>query len=362
MSRNLRILYVIGSMGNGRAGTERSLLTLINNLDRSRFEPLLISLQDCEYIRAGKFSCETHCWHTYRMLTPRMFARRRDLASFIREKNIDVVQTFFTEAHLVAGAAARKAGVKMIISSRRNLGYSYDWKARLYLRIANRYPTHFLANSQAVVKSISAIEQIPENRFRVIYNGVELREPMPWNKRQKSLVIMIANLRPVKSIPTLIDAAKKVVSKNPEVRFRIIGEGPDRLTLQARINQEGLQKHFEMPGSTSDVHTAVATAQVGVLTSTSEGFSNSILEYMVAALPVVVTRVGGNSEIVRDEQSGFVFDAGDSDQLADKISLLINSTELAERMGQKGRKLVEQEFSIRAMIDKHQRLYSEVAD
>ncbi len=356
-SRSLRVLYIIGSIGDGRAGTEKNLLTIIKHLDRSAFEPILITLQDCEYFRSGKFVCETHCWHLNSVFSPAVIAKRRALVEFMKQKQIDIVQTFFIEAHLVGGSAARKAGVKAIISSRRNLGYSYDFKERLLLRIANRYPHRFLANSKAVIEAISNIEGVSGDRFRVIHNGVEMKPPLSIERRAPELIVMVANLRPVKAIPVLIHAALPVVREIPRARFRIIGEGPERHHLQALVNSLGLKTNVEMPGSTNDVHAAISSATIGVLTSSSEGFSNSLLEYMRAGLPVIASDVGGNDEMVSDGVNGFLFPAGDSNKLAERILQLLREPQKAQELGQAGRRLVEERFSVDVMVRQHEAFY-----
>ena len=355
--KKLRVLYIIGSMGDGRAGTEKNLLTLISHLDRLAFDPILITLQDCDYFRAGKFVCDTHCWYLNRVVTAGFFAKRRRLTEFMRSEAIDVVQTFFVEAHLIGGAAARRAGINAIISSRRNLGYSYGLKEKLYLRVANRYPLRWLANSRAVAERISKIEGIARNRFEVIYNGVEMKVALPPSEHQVATVVMVANLRPVKAIPTLIDAAELVAREFPRVRFRIIGEGPDRHELQALVAALRLQGNVEMPGSTDDVHSRIASATIGVLTSTSEGFSNSLLEYMRAGLPVIATNVGGNKEIIDDGKTGYLIEIGDHRALADRILLLLQDPQMAQAMGASGRTKVEEIFSLEVMVRKHEELY-----
>jgi L-malate glycosyltransferase len=357
----LRVLYVIGSMGNGLAGTERNLLTIIRHLDRQKFEPYLITLQDCEYYRAGKFDCETACWHCNRVLSTAFIAKRSQLVDFMREKAIDVVQTFFLEAHLLAGSAARKAGVRAVVSSRRNLGYSYGLKEKILLKIANRYPLRFLANSLAVANTIARVEGCRRELFEVIHNGVEISPRVPDERHQTKSVVMVANLRPVKSIPTLIQAAAIVAKEIPKVRFRIIGEGPDRHELQGLINALKLQSIVSMPGAATDVHSAISTAAIGVLTSASEGFSNSLLEYMDAGLAVVATKVGGNEEIVQDGVSGYLVDAGDDGAVADRLLKLLNEPELARSMGRAGRKLVEEQFSVEAMLRRHEEFYLSLA-
>ncbi len=358
LADRIRVMHVIGSMGSGRAGTERNLLTVIEHLDRTRFEPFLVSLQDCEYIRRGEFNCDTSCLHLYRMLTPAMWRKRRALAQRIRELGIEVVQTFFVEGHLVGGAAARMAGVKAIISSRRNLGYSYSLKERLLLKVANRYPHRWLANSHAVADTISRLERIERGRFDVIYNGVEAsRGDVPEGTPAGQTIAMVANLRPVKAVDTLIRAAAIVVRSFPDARFVIVGDGPLRDSLSALAVELSLSKHVDFIGSTSDVHSVLRGATVGVLTSTSEGFSNAILEYMCANLPVVATAVGGNREAIADGETGYLIAPADHNALADKLTYLLAHPSEARRFGRAGRERVETHFSLSAMIRSYQDYY-----
>ncbi len=351
------VAYVIGSMGNGRAGTERSLLTIIENLNRRRFTPLLISLQDCEYVRAGQFACETHCLHLNRMFTPRMWRCERFLARLLRERQARVVQTFFTEGHLVGGRAAQLAEIPAVISSRRNLGYGYGWKERLFLRYANRYPTRWLANSEAVADAISGIEKIDRSSFDVIYNGVPIL-PLPAKEGKTPFTIaMVANLRPVKSIGTFVEAASVVHRDFPDSRFVVIGEGSERAALEARIRDLELAAVFSLPGSRNDVHDALVQASIGVLASSSEGFSNSILEYMRAGLPVVATDVGGNREVVEDTKNGFLIPVGDSRRMAEILVRLLRDSQLRQALGENARRTFEARFSVSAMIENHQAYY-----
>jgi glycosyltransferase involved in cell wall biosynthesis len=354
-------MYVIGSMGHGRAGTERNLLTIIEHLDRTRFEPFLVSLQDCEYIHQGRFCCDTSCLYLYRMFTPTMWRERKQLAKRMRELGIDVVQTFFVEGHLVGGAAAQMAGVNAIVSSRRNLGYSYSLKEKLLLKLANRYPRRWLANSQAVADTISRQEAIDRSSFDVIYNGVEIPAlgitGTAAAVTPSQTVIMVANLRPVKAVDTLIRAAAIVVKSVPNVRFAIVGDGPQRTSLLKLAAELSLTGQIEFTGSTSDVRSTLRDATVGVLTSTSEGFSNAILEYMCASLPVVATNVGGNREAVLDGKTGFLVAPGDLDALASKLTYLLTHPDESLRLGCAGRKRAEAEFSLDTMIRDYQEYY-----
>jgi glycosyltransferase involved in cell wall biosynthesis len=362
----IRIMYVIGSMGHGRAGTERNLLTIIENLDRTRFEPFLVSLQDCEYVQRSQFSCDTNCLYLYRMFTPTMWRKRKQLAQRIRELGIDVVQTFFVEGHLVGGGAAKMAGAKAIISSRRNLGYSYNLKERLLLKFANRYPHRWLANSHAVADTISRLETLNSSCFDVIYNGVEIPAPdtgcISTADSTGRTVVMVANLRPVKAVDLLIRAAAIVVKSVPDVRFMIVGDGPQRRSLLKLTADLSLAGQIDFIGSTNDVRATLRGATVGVLTSTSEGFSNAILEYMCAGLPVVATNVGGNREAVLDGKTGFLVTPVNHNALADKLIFLLTHPDESLCLGRAGRERAETEFSLATMIRNYQEYYTRLVE
>ncbi len=352
------VAYVIGSMGDARAGTERSLLSLIENLDRRRFTPILISLQDCPFAHNPPDTCEFHCLKVEKLFTPAFWRGRNRLVALFRERKVNVVQTFFIEAHLLAGLAARKAGVPLIVSSRRNLGYSYDLKEQMLLRLANRYPHIFLANSVAVADAIGKIEGLDRTRLRVIYNGIATKPSEARKQDDRPTIVMVANLRPVKEIDTLIRALPSVAARYPDLLVRIVGEGPERSRLDALVDQLRLKANVEFVGGTSDVGSAIAGAQVGVLTSRSEGFSNAILEYMREGLPVVATNVGGNREAVEDGKNGYLFAVGDSLALANHLIRLLEDPSLARKLGDSGRETLHSKFSIESMVQQHQDLYT----
>jgi glycosyltransferase involved in cell wall biosynthesis len=127
--------------------------------------------------------------------------------------------------------------------------------------------------------------------------------------------------------------------------------------LQYLVDKLGLRDSFHFAGRQADVTPFINSACIGVLTSISEGFSNALLEYMGAGLPVVATDVGGNSEVVRDGETGFLFPVGNHQVLAEKLIRLLMSPDLAVAIGSNGRELAAREFSLDVMIHKHEDYY-----
>jgi len=171
-------------------------------------------------------------------------------------------------------------------------------------------------------------------------------------------IVMTANLRPVKSIPTLIKAADLVRNKYPEVNFQLLGDGADRQQIESLINQLNLNNNVHLLGSQKDIKSILVKATIGVLTSTSEGCSNAILEYMHAGLPVIATDAGGNRELVKDGESGYLISIGDYKKLAEMIIQLLDNPEPAKEMGKSGLEIARNNFSLTAMIKAYQGYYS----
>lgn len=359
-AEKIRIMFLIGSMGDARAGTEKSLSTLIAGLDRRRFEPYLVSLQDCDYIRAGDFICDTTCLHLYRVLAPRMLKIKHALAARMRKLKIDIVHTFFLEADFVGGSAAREAGIASVIAARRNLGYAYRLKQKFLLQLSNRYPSRWLANCEAVADSISAIEHVSRSSFDVIYNGVKSSEFAPVAEAPQYDAIMVANLRPVKQVGTLIEAAALLKPTCPDLKIALVGDGPLKSELQELAHRYDVTDNIEFLGSLDEIPAILSQAKIGVLTSRSEGCSNAILEYMSAGLAVVATNVGGNPELVVEGATGYLVPVAEPKLLADRLGNLLANDNLRREMGRQGRARVESRFSVDRMLAAHVEYYSDL--
>jgi glycosyltransferase involved in cell wall biosynthesis len=161
----------------------------------------------------------------------------------------------------------------------------------------------------------------------------------------------------------LIRAAKKVCQEFPRAVFVIVGGvlEPQHLEeLQNLMESLGLTNNIRFVGPSEDVLSLLKISDVYCLASRSEGFSNALLEAMACGLPCVATRVGGNPEAVADNQSGFLVESEDPDTLADRIKTLLANPALARQMGDEGRRIVEEKFTVPAMISRLVRVYDQV--
>jgi glycosyltransferase involved in cell wall biosynthesis len=139
--------------------------------------------------------------------------------------------------------------------------------------------------------------------------------------------------RKVKRVDLFIEAARMVLSRARQARFFIVGDGRLRNSLQQLKEKHGLGDSVLFLGKDFDTRFFLSALDIGVITSDSEGLSNSVMEYMASGIPTVASDVGGNRELIRHNQNGCLFRRGDPEDLAEKISDLIINTEKRRAYG-----------------------------
>jgi glycosyltransferase involved in cell wall biosynthesis len=152
----------------------------------------------------------------------------------------------------------------------------------------------------------------------------------------------------------------RLARANPNVKWIIVGEGPQREAIESEIRKLRLEANFQLLGLRSDVPRLLAAADVLALTSVSEGIPLTIIEAMAAGLPVVATSVGGVPEIVVDQQTGFLVPKGDDEKLAAAILSLAEDPELRGRMGAAGHARAAAMFSDKQMNSTYASLYDQM--
>jgi glycosyltransferase involved in cell wall biosynthesis len=178
---------------------------------------------------------------------------------------------------------------------------------------------------------------------------------MPERERtsQAQTIVTVGNIRRVKGHDVFVRAAAIVAREFPSARFVVGGEVLDPAyyeELQALVRELQLGDRFTFAGGISDLRAFLRDADLFVLPSRSEGFSNAIVEAMAAALPVVATDVGGNAEAVLDGVTGRIVPPEDSEALAAAMRAMLADAEKAKAMGQAGRQRVAERFTTEAMM------------
>jgi glycosyltransferase involved in cell wall biosynthesis len=296
----------------------------------------------------------------------------RRFALHLQRLGINIVQTHDFYTNIFGMAAARLAGVRVRIAARRE---TTGWRTpaqKIVERQAYRFAHTIVANSEAVRRQLVS-EGVAERRVVTLYNGIDLDRlsvPPSFNRAEAlapfglpneshlRFVTIVANLRhPVKDHPTFLRAASRVGALCPAARFVIAGEGELTDAMREMAAQFGIANQTFFIGRAGRVAELLAASDVCVLSSRAEGFSNSILEYMAASRPVVVTDVGGAREAVADGETGYIVAAGDDQAMAARVASLLDQRDEAQAMGERGRAVVEQRFSCAAQLAATESLY-----
>jgi glycosyltransferase involved in cell wall biosynthesis len=270
--------------------------------------------------------------------------------------------------YLIGAPAAIAARVPIKIMSRRSLShYQKNWPTAARMeRWLHNHVDLLIGNSRAVVAELLS-EGIPETKVRLIYNGIEPPDLPTRGEARRELGlapdafvgVAVANLIKYKGHQDLIKGLAQVAWQLPSPwRMLLVGRDEGlRPKLQSLASELGIASNIQFLGERSDILSLFAAADFSALSSHEEGFSNVILESMAAALPLVVTQVGGNPEAVLDEETGLVVPPKDPNELGRAIARLAGDPALRTRLGRAGRARVEQEFSLARCVRLHRELY-----
>jgi len=350
----------------GPGGTERQLTELARSLDPSRFEVHVGCFR--EGIRSDELRRRgvpvLHLQVTS-FKKPSVFSGAGQLISYIRKHHIRLVHTFDYPLNCFGVPVARAARVPVVLSSQRA---DRRLTPRLYLtvlRLTDRLVSGIVVNSEAVRSEMMTAEHVAAPLLQLCYNGIDTDRFYPEGRvrvpalNSASLVIgVVCVLRPEKDLVTLIDTFARVAAQNPDLRLAIVGSGPELTRLEALAQEMCVSAQCLFQPAVSDVASWFRSIDIFVLPSVSEALSNSLMEAMACGCACIASRTGGNPELIRDEETGLLFEPGNSQELALKLRRLIDDPDLRSRLAQVGARFIRQSFSLAASVERMQEIYT----
>jgi glycosyltransferase involved in cell wall biosynthesis len=301
------------------------------------------------------------------------------LARLIRRERPDILHTHTAKAGTVGRVAAMLAGRRrppiVVHTFHGHVLRGYFGRFRsLFFRLLERWlaahTTALIAVSPQVRDDLVALRIAPRERFAVIRLGIELdkRVAAEQNGRlesrrylgipdQRFAVGWIGRMTSVKRTDDVLVAFKRVRDSGVDACLCMVGDGPDRPQLEQRAHELGVMRDTLFLGYQEDVAPYYAAFDALVLPSSNEGTPVSAIEALAAGRPVVATRVGGVPDVVREGEDGFLVEAGDTEQLAERLVRLARDPQLRERMGEQGRERVLPRYAVDRLVDDVDRLY-----
>jgi L-malate glycosyltransferase len=286
---------------------------------------------------------------------------RIKLGRYLRSNRVAIAHSYDFYSNLMMIPSARLAGVPIVVGSQRQLG---DLISPLRNRVQNsmfRWCDRVVCNSQAAASQLQKVGVQPR-KLIVIPNALPdkafvetapLLPPHPEGLR----VVMIARMNdPAKRHDIFLQAAARLMAKHPKMEFVLVGDGDLRADLEKLANTLGLTDRVMFLGERHDIAAVLASAAISILPSISESLSNTIMESMAAGVPVVACRVGGNEELIRDGESGFLVSPDNLDELAECVERLVTQPELRRFFAAAARQDA-QRFSLEKVAGEYERFY-----
>jgi glycosyltransferase involved in cell wall biosynthesis len=359
----LRVMFMLTSMPVG--GAETLLVNLVRRLDRRQFQPMICCLKE-----RGPLGEELA---TELPVFQELIGGKFDLRVVGRLKRL--MQDHQVDALITVGAgdkmfwgriAARRAGLPVIASALHSTGWP-DGVGKLN-RLLTPITDAFIAVATEHGRYLREVEGFPADKVAIISNGIDtLRFRLNATARQQirqQLQIapkapvcgIVAALRPEKDHALFLRAAEKTLRNLPQARFIIAGDGPLRADLERLAGELQVSHAVNFLGSRSDIPELLSAMDLFTLTSQNEASPVSILEAMSIGLPIVAPRVGSIPETVEQQVSGFLIEPGQEDLFAEHWRQLLADPQLALRMGDQGKRFVQQHRSLESMVEGYERL------
>ncbi|HWH79096.1 MAG TPA: glycosyltransferase, partial [Candidatus Binatus sp.] len=244
-------------------------------------------------------------------------------------------------------------------------------KRNLIRRALSPMVDRFVSVSEDLRRWLTETVGISRRKVLTIHNGVdterfsgqgreESRRRLGWDPGA-FIIGIVGRLDPVKDHVTLLTAFAPVAQRNKKARLMIVGEGPERRRIEAHAAALGISGQTLLLGEQHDIPVLLKAFDVFALTSIAEGISNTILEAMASALPIVATRVGGNSELIEDALTGRLVAPGDAAALTTILQSYFENSEMCLAHGRAARVRAEKNFSLDRMAVNYADLYLTVA-
>jgi glycosyltransferase involved in cell wall biosynthesis len=300
------------------------------------------------------------------------------LAALIRRKRPQILHTHTAKAGTVGRVAALLAGsarppiVVHTFHGHVLRGYFGPLRSRFFHSLERRLArgsTALVAVSPQVRDDLVKLGVASRKKFTVVRLGIELQQRVgsvdgrAETRRYLGIpdgrfaVGWVGRMTAVKRGDDVLEGFKLLRDRGVDATLCLVGDGPDRPHLERRAHELGIVRDTLFLGYQEDVAPLYAAFDALVLPSGNEGTPVSVIEALAAGRPVVATRVGGVPDVVRDDEDGFLVDAGATDELAERLSRLAADPALRERLAAAGRARVLPRYAVDRLVDDVDRLY-----
>lgn len=360
-------MFFIYRMGGG--GAARTLLNIVNHLDRKQFKPILVTLDFTytyeEYVREDVLFIKLPVKRLRQAIIP--------LAKLIKKEEPDLLFSTVPNYNTIAILAKiiSRTKTKLIVREAAYLGGT--WKDNVKLKLYGflyRFANQVIALSEGVKENLISRYHVHAERIRVIYNPVDIKHILSEGERpvdepdiykpEVKTIITAGRLVAEKDHKTLISSFAKLAEKK-NVELIILGEGELENTLKHQVKQKNIEERVHFLGFKQNPYAYMNRADVFALTSTTEGFGHVLVEALALGVPIVSTRCNpGAEEILGEEEYGLLSNVGDVEAIAGKLETVLSLSKVErEQMIENGKKRAAQ-FAVEHIVRQYEQVFLNV--
>jgi glycosyltransferase involved in cell wall biosynthesis len=363
LSKPVPVLLTVRELNCG--GIERDVTKIALKIDRSRFEPHVASYQAKgmrfeELVSAGIPFLHVHF---FSLKSPTALSAAMQVRRYVREHGIRLVHAYDSSAVFLA-PIARVLRVPAVLSSVLGNRGLVDRSTRRQLRWTDKIVDTVVVNCEAMRRHMIDDEHVENERIQICYNGVDTTQFYPAATRKPapvtdaSLVIgTVCVLRSEKALELLQEAFARVRHLKPGMNLLIVGSGPELPKLEVNCRRLGLEDDCVFVPGTPFVPQFLRAIDIFVSCSTSEAFSNTMLEAMACGCCVIGSRVGGTPELIGDDERGLLCRPGDAGDLAAKLTAVIEHESLRRAYGDCATKFAMEKLNIGVAATRMMEIY-----
>lgn len=370
-----KVLHLIS--GGDVGGAKTHVLTLVKELQKSLYVKIICFME-------GPFAQEAREMGIDITVIPQN--RRYDLkvvntlVQIIKDEGFTLIHSHGARANFITRFIKKRIPIPCVTTIHSD--FMLDFKGNLYKHIiytnlnvfALKKFDYFIAVSQNF-KDMLIGRGFPEEKIFTVYNGIDFDEDIEYKSREifleerglsylndKKLIGILARLHPVKGHEILIDAVSNILDDDNEVHVLITGEASELPELNNKIKKLNMEKNVHFIGFVDKPYDFLNTIDINVLTSYSESFPYVLLEGARLKKPTISSAVGGIPMLIDDGVNGYLFKAGDADELSKKLSILIKDEALCKAFGNALYIKASNNYSLKNLASTHINIYNEVAE
>ena len=371
-----RVVHVVYRFDTG--GLENGIVNLINHMPKDSFRHVVVALTEVTEFSKRITRPDVEFFSLHKppghgvWLYPKLYRLFKQLRpAIVHTRNL---------AALEAQVPAWAAGVPVRLHGEHGRDISDlagdNRRLQRVRRVYRPFVHQYFALSRDLASYLQDRVHVPPSRITQVYNGVDVTRfappqggvrvtipGCPFDSPNHWLAGTVGRMQQVKDQTNLARAFVLALQQEPLLRERLrlvlVGEGPLREECASILRAAGVLDLSWLPGERSDVADVMRGLDGFVLPSLAEGISNTILEAMATALPVIATDVGGNADLVVPGKTGEIVPSNDSSALARALVSMAMAPVRGREMGAAGRQRVQERFSLHAMVTTYQRVYDE---